>query len=224
MILLTAGRRRLVAALLTVASRTTAASSVATSTAGTIASLFRLPPFPTLPASVPLTPISLLARRRRPGGAPLASRTVSAVSAAATPVLLLLLSDRPPLEQLLLLQLLLLQRLLLLQLDDEQAVELERDHERVLAREEDVHVGDEAVVGDQQQAEHEERGVLQDDVDQDAPDVDGAADLLGLLQCFRFLILLSIGEILSVTKKFVGLRTWVILVFLPLVAVKTKVN
>jgi hypothetical protein len=38
---------------------------------------------------------------------------------------------------------------------------LEGDDERVLAGEEDVHVGDQVVVGDQKKAENKEWGVLQ---------------------------------------------------------------
>ena len=45
------------------------------------------------------------------------------------------------------------------------ASHLKRDDQGVLASEEDVHVGDEVVVGDQEQAEHEERGILIDTQD-----------------------------------------------------------
>ncbi len=50
--------------------------------------------------------------------------------------------------------LLLLQLLVLLGLDDDEAVELENDDERVLGSEEDVHVGDELVVEDKQEPEY----------------------------------------------------------------------
>ena len=60
------------------------------------------------------------------------------------------------------------------------------------AGEEDVHVGDEPVVGDEHESEDEEWRVLEDDVDEDAPDVDGAADLLGLVQGPWLAVLLNV--------------------------------
>ena len=54
-------------------------------------------------------------------------------------------------------------------------VQLQYDDQRVLAREEDVHVTDNAVVRDEQQTEPQERRVLQQDVQGDAPHVNGAA-------------------------------------------------
>lgn len=47
------------------------------------------------------------------------------------------------------------------------------------ASEENVHVADDLVIEDEEQAKREERRVLQDDIDQDRPDVDGAAHFFG---------------------------------------------
>ena len=69
---------------------------------------------------------------------------------------------------------------------------LESDDQGVFAGEEDVHVGDEPVVGDEHESEDEEWRVLEDDVDEDAPDVDGAADLLGLVQGPWLAVLLNV--------------------------------
>jgi hypothetical protein len=52
---------------------------------------------------------------------------------------------------------------------------LQHNDERVLAGKEHVHVADNAVVCNQQQAKPQERRVLQQDVKDDAPDVDGTA-------------------------------------------------
>ena len=67
---------------------------------------------------------------------------------------------------------------------------LQSDDERVLAGEENVHVGNYSPVRNDQEAEDEEGGVLQNDVDQDAPDVEVAANLFGLLQCFWLFVIL----------------------------------
>ena len=58
---------------------------------------------------------------------------------------------------------------------------LESDDESVLGCAEQVHGVDQPVVDDDDQPEDEEGGVLKDDGDEDPPDVQIAADLLGLL-------------------------------------------
>jgi len=57
--------------------------------------------------------------------------------------------------------LLFLQSLFLFQLNHKQSVELQGDDQGVLAGEEDVHVGDETVVGDQQHTKNKERCILE---------------------------------------------------------------
>lgn len=63
-------------------------------------------------------------------------------------------------------------------MDDVESVKLQQDDEGVLAREKDVHVGDDLEVCDDEEAEDEERRVLEGDVDGDPPDVDAAAAAL----------------------------------------------
>ena len=78
----------------------------------------------------------------------------------------------------LVLQLLLPELLPLFHLDHEEAIELEDDDQGVLGREEYVHVGHQVVVEDQEEPKDEEGGVLQDDVNEHAPHVQGTTDLL----------------------------------------------
>lgn len=58
-----------------------------------------------------------------------------------------------------------------------ESIELQQNHQRVLAGEEHVHVADDFKVGDEQQAEDQKRGVLEGDVEGDAPHIDGATAL-----------------------------------------------
>ena len=81
---------------------------------------------------------------------------------------------------------------------DDEPVELEDDDQRVLAGEEDVHVTDDVVVEDEQQPEGEEGGVLKNDVDEDGPHVDRAANLhalvaAALVASILLLLLLLLG-------------------------------
>ena len=67
---------------------------------------------------------------------------------------------------------------------------MQSNDQSVLASEEYVHVWNESVVSNEHESKDEKRGVLQDYVDEDSPNVDGTADLFGLFQTTWFGILL----------------------------------
>lgn len=68
---------------------------------------------------------------------------------------------------------------------------LKGDNQGIFAREEDVHVRDQFVIGNEHHSKNKEWSILENDVDQDAPNINGTTYLFGTLQLFGLLIFLS---------------------------------